>query len=124
MVEMLSMCWAASSSPEIAVTVTGVSCKLSERRCAVTMITAIFPLSDAAGEGTAAVFSTVCPDAGGEIRPADESAAATPRTHRDGPKYEVSCRRALSPDLSLSTSTPFITRQRGGSAPKLADGLA
>src|SRR5260370_21536949 len=108
MVEMLSMCWAASSSPEIAVTVTGVSCKLSERRCAVTMITAIFPLSDAAGEGTAAVFSTVCPDAGGEIRPADESAAATPRTHSDGPKYEESCRHALPPELSVNMYTPVL----------------
>src|SRR5260370_27577642 len=106
MVEMLSMCLAASSSPEITVTATGVACKLSERRCAVTVISAILPSSDAAVAAAAAAFPATWPHAGGETRPADESAATTPRTHGDVPKFDAPRPRPLPPHPSFHLPTP------------------
>jgi len=67
------MCWAASASPLIAVTATGVFCKLSVRRCAVTMISATLPLSEAG----AAKESVDCPLAAGATR-ANKSTVAAP----------------------------------------------
>ncbi len=98
--ERLSMCWAASASPLIAVTATGVFCKLSVRRCAVTMISATLPLSEAG----AAKESVDWPLAAGATR-ADKNTVAAPSADRDVPTLEVGGRHRWVLDLSFIVST-------------------
>ncbi len=99
--EMSSMCWAASASPVIAVTATGVFCKLSERRSAVTMISGTLPLSEAGAAGE----PVDCPHAAGVTR-VDKNTMAAPGADGDAPTPEVGGRHRRLPNLSFTISTP------------------